>query len=179
MRGQVSSVTHTTTGPAPPPSYAAARAGRLGAVTEQSTAQPTQHPVLEDFPAHSHDKLRYGDTDRQGHVNNAVFSTLLETGRVELLHPGGGASMNDEGASWVIVRIELDLVGEITWPGSIDIGTRVEKVGRSSVTMQQGLFQAGRPVARATTVIVQMDDETRGSRALGEQLAQRFRALQG
>ncbi len=179
MRGQVSSVTHTTTGPAPPPSYAAARAGRLGAVTEQSTAQPTQHPVLEDFPAHSHDKLRYGDTDRQGHVNNAVFSTLLETGRVELLHPAGGASMNDEGASWVIVRIELDLVGEITWPGSIDIGTRVEKVGRSSVTMQQGLFQAGRPVARATTVIVQMDDETRGSRALSERLAERFRALQG
>ena len=86
---------------------------------------------------------------------------------------------NDEGASWVIVRIELDLVGEITWPGSIDIGTRVEKVGRSSVTMQQGLFQAGRPVARATTVIVQMDDETRGSRALSEQLAERFRALQG
>ena len=143
------------------------------------TEQTPAHPVLEDFPARSHDKLRYGDTDRQGHVNNAVFSTLLETGRVELLHPAGGASMNDEGASWVIVRIELDLVGEITWPGTIDIGTRVEKVGRSSVTMQQGLFQAGRPVARATTVIVQMDDETRASRALGEELAERFRALQG
>ncbi len=115
--------------------------GTLGAVSE--------HPGLDSFPARSRDKLRYGDTDRQGHVNNAVFSTLLETGRVELLFPGDGTSMSDPGASWVIVRIELDLVGEITWPGSVDIGTRVERVGSSSVTMAQGLFQAGRPVARA------------------------------
>lgn len=144
-------------------------------MTDHSTGQPT----LDDFPAHSRDKLRYGDTDRQGHVNNAVFSTMLETGRVELLFPGDGTSMSDDGASWVIVRIELDLVGEITWPGSVDIGTRVEKVGRSSVTMHQGLFQDGRAVARAVTVIVQMDEETRGSRPLSEELAERFRALQG
>lgn len=45
---------------------------------------------LEGFPFRSSDKLRYGDTDRQGHVNNAVFSTFLETGRVELLLTGCG-----------------------------------------------------------------------------------------
>lgn len=168
-------MTHTTTPVSPPPSYDGTGAGTLGAVTDTSTDQPG----LDDFPARSRDKLRYGDTDRQGHVNNAVFSTLLETGRVELLYPGDGTTMSDEGAAWVIVRIELDLVGEITWPGSVDIGTRVAKVGRSSVTMQQGLFQDGRAVARATTVIVQMDDETRGSRPLSEELAERFRALQG
>ena len=43
-------------------------------------------PTLAEFPLHSHDKLRYADTDRQGHINNSVFSTLLETGRVEFLH---------------------------------------------------------------------------------------------
>ncbi len=168
-------MTHATTLGSPPPAYAARPTGTLGAVTDDIPG----HPVLDDFPARSHDKLRYGDTDRQGHVNNAVFSSLLETGRVELLYPGDGTSMSDPGAAWVIVRIELDLVSEITWPGTVDIGTRVEKVGRSSVTMHQGLFQAGRPVARATTVIVQMDDETRGSRPLSEELAERFRALQG
>ncbi|MFZ9635943.1 MAG: hypothetical protein ACO3EK_19200, partial [Alphaproteobacteria bacterium] len=40
-------------------------------------------PRPEDYPRHSQDKLRYGDTDRLGHVNNAAFSTFLETGRVE------------------------------------------------------------------------------------------------
>lgn len=37
---------------------------------------------LKDFPSVTFDKIRYGDTDRQGHVNNAVFSAFLETGRV-------------------------------------------------------------------------------------------------
>lgn len=41
--------------------------------------------TLADFPFTSFDKLRYCDTDKQGHVNNAVFSTFLETGRAEFL----------------------------------------------------------------------------------------------
>ena len=35
-------------------------------------------PTLDAYPFQSRDKLRYSDTDKQGHVNNAVFSTLLE-----------------------------------------------------------------------------------------------------
>ena len=45
----------------------------------------TTTPSLSDYPLQSTDKLRYGDTDRQGHINNAVFATYLETGRVEML----------------------------------------------------------------------------------------------
>ena len=45
-------------------------------------------PELGQFPCRTYDKLRYADTDRQGHVNNAVFSTMLETGRVEFLLAG-------------------------------------------------------------------------------------------
>ena len=40
--------------------------------------------TLHDFPIQAFDKLRYADTDRQGHVNNANFSTFLETGRVSV-----------------------------------------------------------------------------------------------
>ena len=42
-------------------------------------------PRPQDFPLRTTDKLRYGDTDRHGQVNNAVFSTFLETGRVEMV----------------------------------------------------------------------------------------------
>jgi hypothetical protein len=34
--------------------------------------------TLPDFSLQAFDKLRYADTDRQGHVNNANFSTFLE-----------------------------------------------------------------------------------------------------
>jgi acyl-CoA thioester hydrolase len=36
-----------------------------------------QNPALEDFPFQTFDKVRYADTDRQGHVNNAAFATFL------------------------------------------------------------------------------------------------------
>ena len=116
-------------------------------------------PTLAEFSAHAYDKLRYADTDRQGHVNNAVFSTALETGRVELLHaPDTG--IVEVGKSFVIARLELDFRGELTWPGQVAIGTSVESVGRTSITLAQGLFQHDRCVALARTVIVQVDDDT-------------------
>lgn len=128
---------------------------------------------LDGFPVRTFDKLRYADTDRQGHVNNAVFATFLETGRVEILYDDDG-SLSDEGCAFVIAKLELDFLSEINWPGTVDIGTRVLKVGRSSFTLEQGVFQNGKPAARAKTVIVQMNETTRRSHPLTEQTAQKL-----
>ena len=145
--------------------------GRVGTLVAVSDA-----PTLDQFPAHAQDKLRYGDTDRQGHVNNAVFATLLETGRVEVLHGPAGA-LADTGASFVIARLVVQFVGEMHWPGTVEIGTRVARVGRSSVTMEQALFQGGRCCATAESVIVQVDDTTRSSKALSVSAVMRLKAL--
>ncbi len=133
-------------------------------------------PTLDHFPAHARDKLRYGDTDRQGHINNAVFSSLLETGRVEVLHSQAGP-LADAGASFVIARLTVQFVGELQWPGTVDIGTRVARVGRSSVTMEQAIFQDGRCCATGESVIVQVDDATRASTALSVAAVMRLKAL--
>jgi len=130
-----------------------------------SNASGKTLPILDDFPFRTFDKLRYADTDRQGHVNNAAFSTFLETGRVEFLyHPDNPLAA--DGASFVIARLALQFAAEIHWPGQIDIGTAVTRVGNSSVGLHQGLFQEGRCVALADTVIVQMDEQSRKSSAL-------------
>ncbi|WP_349360572.1 thioesterase family protein [Stappia sp.] len=126
---------------------------------------PLPDDRLEAYPAVSTDKLRYADTDAQGHVNNAVFSTFLETGRVEIFRSGEGI-IADPGCAFVIARLELDFLKEITCPGTVEIGTRVERIGRSSMTLAQGVFQDGVQAARARSVIVQMDEATRKSRAL-------------
>ena len=133
-------------------------------------------PTLEDYPLQTYDKVRYADTDRQGHVNNAVFATFLETGRVEFLydpvHP-----LAPPGAQFVIANLEVDLRAELTWPGRVDIGTRVASVGRSSVRIEQGLFQEGRCAATATTVIVLMGEATRKSEPLPSGAVDRLSAL--
>lgn len=113
------------------------------------------HLNPNDFPLISTDKIRYADTDRQGHVNNAVFATFLETGRVEFLIAGDHGIL-EEGASFVIARLTLNFIAEITWPGSVSIGTGILKIGSSSITLFQQLHQEDICVATAQTAIVQV-----------------------
>ena len=120
---------------------------------------------LLDFPQKSYEKLRYRDTDRQGHINNAVFSTFLETGRVEVLY-NSNSVLHAENASFVIVSLKLDFINEISWPGKIDIGTGILRIGNSSIRFFQKLFQDGETVAKAETVIVQIDNHTKQSTPL-------------
>lgn len=56
---------------------------------------------------HAFDKLRFGDTDRQDHVNNALYATLFETGRVELLYDSA-EPVRDPGSALVIARLIID-----------------------------------------------------------------------
>jgi len=70
------------------------------------------------------DLIRYADIDRQDHVNNAVYSTYFETGRVAIIHhPREG--LQAEGATSVLARIEIDYLRELRWPGTVEIGTGV------------------------------------------------------
>jgi acyl-CoA thioester hydrolase len=129
----------------------------------------TDLPQLSDFPNQTYDKLRYGDTDRQGHVNNAVFATFLETGRVALLE-GSARGLRDPNFSFVIARLELDYRGEVFWPGTVEIGSGVKSLGKSSVSFAQAVYQAGSCVATAVTVIVQVDNTTHRSAPLSDEL---------
>ncbi|WP_298286496.1 thioesterase family protein [Acidocella sp.] len=129
----------------------------------------TQLPALGDFPCQTYDKLRYGDTDRQGHVNNAVFATFLETGRVALL-AGSGLGLKHPDFSFVIARLELDYRGEVFWPGTVEIGSGIKSIGNSSASFVQAVYQEGRCVATAVTVIVQMDNKTRRPAPFGDEM---------
>ena len=114
---------------------------------------------LVDFPLITFDKVRYADTDRQGHVNNAVFAVFLETGRVEVLYNPKYPILS-EGSSFVIASLKLDFLRAITWPGQVDTGTGLLKIGNSSMKIFQKLFQNAICVAHAETIIVQVDDRT-------------------
>lgn len=116
-------------------------------------------PKLEDFPARTFDKLRYGDTDRQGHVNNAVFVTFFETGRVDMLDKTS-ALRRSETHHVVLARLSINYVAEVFWPGKVEIGSGVTAIGTSSVTYAQAVFQNGKCVAFGETVVVQVSKET-------------------
>ena len=122
---------------------------------------------LSDFPLQTYDKIRYADTDRQGHVNNAVFATLLETGRVELLYNAANP-LHEVSASFVIASLKMDFLNELTWPGEVEIGTAILRVGNSSITIKQGIFQDKVLAASAETIIVHVSTKNGKSIVLSE-----------
>lgn len=105
-------------------------------------------------------RLRFNDTDALGHVNNAVFAVMLEQGRSELAALSG-LPINQSGQSLVIVRLELDFLREMGWPGDVRIESEVARIGERSFTLQQRLIHGRELCARAQTVLVVMDREAR------------------
>ena len=105
-------------------------------------------------------RLRFNDTDRLGHVNNAVFAVMLEQGRSELAVEAGLPIASDT-AVLVIVRLELDFLCEMTWPGAVTVETEVARLGERSFTLHQRLVLKNELCARATTILVVMDRAAR------------------
>jgi acyl-CoA thioester hydrolase len=128
------------------------------------------------FALWTHDKLRYADTDRQGHVNNAKFATFLETGRVAFLYDPA-APLAPPGCEFVLARLAIDFLAELRWPGAVDIGSAILTLGRSSVTIGQGLFVGDHCVAAAESVVVLTDTTTRRSTPMPESVRARLTAL--
>lgn len=104
-------------------------------------------------------RLRFNDTDRLGHVNNAVFAVMLEQGRSELLD-GAGLPMEGGAQVVVIVRLELDFVREMSWPGDVEVETWVARLGERSVQLRQRLVHGGHECGRALTVLCVLDRTT-------------------
>lgn len=132
-----------------------------------NSQKPNQSYTLADFPHQTYDKIRYGDTDRQGHINNAMFVRFYETSRAEVLYDPKNLLHDDDG-SFVIANLTVEFLQEIHWPGQVQIGLKVTKIGNSSVTFFQALFQDDVLVSTSTSVIVHVNNQTKKSSRLND-----------
>ena len=83
-------------------------------------------PRLEDFPYRLTDNVRFADLDPNQHVNNAVYATYFETGRVTLMKDRSYWQLPD-GLTWIMVRLDIHFRAELRWPGTIEMGLGVSK----------------------------------------------------
>jgi len=135
--------------------------------------RPDATPRLEDFPYRLSDNVRFADLDPNQHVNNAVYATYFETGRVTLMKDRSYGLM-PEGLGWIMVRIDIHFRAELHWPGKIELGLGVAKFGRTSVSFDQVVFSEGKCVASASAITVLIDDVTRKPVPLTPELKAKF-----
>ena len=132
-------------------------------------------PRIEDFPHHTIETIRFGDLDRQNHINNAVFATYFESGRVIILY-GEEYGLIVPGANFVLAHLSIDFLAEMHWPGEVEIGTAIAGIGNSSIRLDQALFVNGACVATAENTLVLIDTATRKPRPFAPEHAARIRA---
>ena len=145
------------------------------ALRNSSMSKPLT-PSLADFPTTTVEKLRFADTDRHGHITNTVFAVCCQNARMELLCDPRRVPIPSN-TQFVIARLVLEFRAEMHWPGTVEIGTRVERVGRSSVTLAQALFVHEACVATAESIVALMDMTTRRAALLPEETAEALREM--
>jgi len=136
-------------------------------VNDQPSKRPPA-PQLADYPHRVAEICRFGDLDPQGHVNQAVFMTYFESGRVAMFR-NKDLGIGVPGATFVLGRMEINYMRELHWPGTLEVGTGVAEFGRSSFKVAQAVFRDGECAAMGLATLICIDLQTRKARPLPEE----------
>ena len=122
------------------------------------------------YPSWTNSTIRYSDLDPNGHVNNGAINAFFEDGRVCFRNEHMLQLGDDILTGFVLVKFSVNYLAPLSFPGSVDIGTVVTRVGRSSYNLGQGIFDGEKCVATAEVVTVSIDSNTKKSQELTHDL---------
>ncbi len=118
------------------------------------------YPVCIDL------QTRFQDMDINGHLNNVAFAALFESGRVLLnreIRPWEERPANER---TMVAAVEINYLAEGNFPDPVQIATGIGRLGTSSWTIVQAMFQNSRCIATCDTVVVcRTDGEAKPLRA--------------
>jgi len=115
------------------------------------------------------DVIRYNDLDPNGHVNNVSVCTFFEDGRVMFRDRHFRGRMENVLTGFVLARYLIEYHRPLAFPGSVDVGTTIIRIGRSSYTFGQAVFRGEECAATAEAVQVRIDPKTGRSIPLSEE----------
>jgi len=122
---------------------------------------------------------RWGDMDALGHVNNAKFFTYDESVRLEYF----STLMRDDPKFWndyglILAHIEADFVAQLKPPADLELGFRIAKLGRTSMTTEAGMFLGDTLIAVTRGVLVWFDYRAGTPLPLPEGVKAKIRAFE-
>jgi acyl-CoA thioester hydrolase len=102
-------------------------------------------------------EVSFRDLDVFGHVNNAVYLTYIENARIGYLREVLGIESLED-LLVIVAKIHIDFRSRASLGESLEVGTRVSRIGRKSFDVEHDIRGAdGRLVARAETTLVTFD----------------------
>lgn len=127
------------------------------------SAPDTTERALADYPARYTISTRWEDEDVYGHVNNVVYYSYVDTAVNGWLMQATGTDVRRLEAYGIVAESSCRFLRELRFPGDVEVGLRVERLGTSSVVYGLALFQGdtASPAAVARFVHVYVRGEDR------------------
>ena len=97
---------------------------------------------------------RFGDMDALRHLNNVAVARLYEDGRVRFTDGSGVREALEPRHGFLVAEVSISYLAEGHYPDPLTVGCGVARVGTASFTIAQGLFQRGRCIGVADSVLV-------------------------
>lgn len=105
-------------------------------------------------------QLRFRDTDSLGHVNNAVYLSWMELGRMaftDALLP----DIDWKKTGFILAHVSIDYLAPVFLGDKVKVYMRAGKIGSKSVTLECLITKTDkngeRPTAKGTNIIVAFD----------------------
>ena len=124
----------------------------------------TEAPRLRgEFGALRTITTRWEDEDVYGHVNNVVYYSFFDTAVNGFLIDGTGTDIRRLDAVGLVAETQCEFLRELNFPGDVQAGLAVTKLGTSSIVYRIGLFQgdSDEPAAIGRFVHVYVDATAR------------------
>jgi acyl-CoA thioester hydrolase len=111
------------------------------------------------YPLKAKILARYADVDPLWHINNVAIAQYYEEARVTAgaLLFGDVRIPTPTGERVLVAHQSIDYLHEASYPGTLEVGIGVLKVGNTSYTFAMGMFQEGRCVSVSNAVMVFAD----------------------
>ncbi len=122
------------------------------------------------FAEWARDIIRYQDLDPNGHVNNGAINMFFEDGRVRFRDARMAGLRPEIFTGFALVKFSATYHALLHYPGDVDIGTVVTRIGNSSFDLGQGVFDGDTCIATAEVVSVFFDSGTQKSQPLPDDL---------
>ncbi|MGE5149251.1 MAG: acyl-CoA thioesterase [Rhodospirillaceae bacterium] len=108
------------------------------------------------YPHWCSDTVRFSDQDGAGHVNNVAICAYMETARLTFMRDMGLMVPREEGLRGISAGMTVSFLAESHWPGKVELGTGVLKIGTSSITVASAAFKDDLCIAAAEMTVVRL-----------------------
>ena len=117
----------------------------------------------DSFPHWSPVTIRFSDQDSLAHINNVALAQYFEVGRTAYVYDIIRAAGCEGRIEFILARLVIDFKRELHYPGAVEVGSRLTRLGTRSLTTGYAIFRGDDCIATSEAVNVFYDMKTRRS----------------